>query len=160
MKIILAGGTIIKAYNVDTGKMEHSCPILDDCLEDVMLSKVPEIIHWFEMKDSRDMERPDRESLYKLCKKNQGELLVIHGTDTMSETHEYFNSMPYIGTVVFTGAFYPLSLRDTDGEFNLGFGMACAKTLPKGNYVAMNGEIFVDYSTKDFEDLRFYGSVL
>jgi L-asparaginase len=160
MKIILAGGTILKDYDVDTGIMEHRCTNLDQCLEDMMLKHEPEIVHWFDMKDSLEMTNQDRESLYKLCKKHEGDLLVIHGTDTMSETHEYFSNMPCIGTVVFTGAFFPLCLKNTDGEFNLGFGMACAKTLPAGNYIAMNGEIFVKNIRKDFENLTFEGRTL
>lgn len=160
MKIILAGGTILKDYNVDTGIMEHKCSNLDQCLDDMMLKHELEIIHWLEMKDSLEMTDSDRESLYKLCKKHKGKLLVIHGTDTMSETHEYFHTMPHIGTVVFTGAFFPLCLRGTEAEFNLGFGIACAKTLPEGNYVAMNGEIFVKNVRKDFENLTFEGKTL
>jgi L-asparaginase len=160
MKIILAGGTILRDYDVDTGAMEHSCGVLDQCLDDMMLKSEPEIVHWFEMKDSLKMTSSDRESLYKLCEKHEDRLLVIHGTDTMSETHEYFNSMPKIGTVVFTGAFFPLCMKGSEGEFNLGFGMACTKTLPAGNYIAMNGEIFTKNIRKDFEHLTFEGRTL
>ena len=159
MKIILAGGTILKDYDVDTGFMEHRCANLNDCLDNMMLNNIPEICFW-ELHDSLEMKDKNRKSLYEFCKKNKGKLLVIHGTDTMSETHEYFNSMPCIGTVVFTGAFYPLCLKDTDGEFNLGFGMACSKTLPEGNYIAMNGEVFVKNVKKDFKNLTFKGRAL
>ncbi len=84
-------------------------------------------------------------------------MLIVHGTDTMSKTHKYFCGKPLIGTVVFTGSLFPLCVRNTEAEFNLGFALACAKILPKGNYVAMNGEVFVADVWKDYDKLCFKG---
>tara|TARA_Y100000034_G_scaffold35064_2_gene43033 strand:- start:18089 stop:18571 length:483 start_codon:yes stop_codon:yes gene_type:complete len=160
MKIVLAGGTILKDYDVDAGTIEHRVIILDECLDDMMLKNKPEIYLW-EIHDSLEMRKPNRKSLYQYCENLQDDrLLVIHGTDTMSETHEYFCGRPLLGTVVFTGAFFPLCIRGTDGEFNLGFGMACAKVLPRGNYVAINGEVFTRKVKKNFENLEFEGKML
>jgi len=165
MKIILAGGTILRDYDVWSGELEHEGSGLSDCLDDMMLKNQPEICFW-ELHDSLGMRDGNREALYQYCKKvKDRRLLVIHGTDTMSETHEYFRQQ-VLGpkntrkTIVFTGAFFPLCVRGTDAEFNLGFGIACAKTLPEGNYVAMNGEIFVKDVKKDFENLTFEGRTL
>jgi len=160
MKIIITGGTFFKDYDVDTGMMEINDNQFHDCIKDMMLNQIPHC-HLWDLKDSLKMKEEDRESLYKFCKKNIGpaqRLLVIHGTDTMAETHKYFCSRPNIGTIVFTGAFYPLSMRNTDAEFNLGFGIACTKTLPRGNYVAMNGEIFKSNVSKDHKNLKFKGN--
>lgn len=162
MKIILTGGTILKEYDVDLGILEskHGSS-LDDFLEDMMLCNGPDIVPWYGMKDSLKITLKDREDIWKLCKKQKDKrILVIHGTDTMSETHKYFCEQPTIGTVVFTGAFYPLCVRNTEAEFNIGFALACTKTLPEGNYVAMNGEIFVKDVWKNHEDLCFEGKTI
>jgi L-asparaginase len=45
-------------------------------------------------------------------------------------------------TVVLVGAFSPAATRDSDADFNLGFALGCARALPAGVYIAMNGEIF------------------
>ena len=44
--------------------------------------------------------------------------------------------------VALTGAFLPASVRDSDAEFNLGFALGAVRALPRGVYIAMNGEIF------------------
>jgi L-asparaginase len=36
----------------------------------------------------------------------------------------------------------PYSVQGSDAEFNLGFALAAALTLPPGAYVAMNARIF------------------
>lgn len=162
MKIILTGGTILKEYDVDLGCLEsrHGSS-LEDFLEDMMLIETPDLVPWYEMKDSLKITAKDRESIYKLCKKqNDNRLLVIHGTDTMHETHKYFCEQPAIGTVVFTGAFYPLCIKNTEAEFNLGFAFACTQLLPEGNYVCMNGKIFVKDIWKNHENLCFEGTTL
>ena len=131
MKIVIAGGTIFKDYDVDTGLMEHKGSNLTDCLEDMMLNDQPDVRFWG-MHDSLEMTDSDRKSLYQFCKKiKDRRILVIHGTDTMTETHEYFPT-DLRKTIVFTGALYPLCVKGTEAEFNLGFGIACTKTLPDG----------------------------
>lgn len=162
MKIILTGGTILKGYNVDTGAMEvKDGSDFDHCMEDMNLTKEYDVHAWWGMKDSIFMTESDRYDMYKFCKsRTDGRLLVIHGTDTISETHKYFCEQDSIGTVVFTGAFFPLCLKWTEGEFNLGFALASAKLLPEGNYVAMNGEVFTENVKKDFENLTFEGKTI
>lgn len=154
MKIVIAGGTIFKDYNVNNGTMKMDESIFIEFLEDMMLYKNPEVLFW-DMRDSLFMKEDDREFLYKFCLNHKGRLLVVHGTDTMSETLEYFNKNPFIGTVVFTGSFYPLCVKGTEAEFNIGFAMACTKILPEGNYLAMNGEVFKENVKKDFKNLMF-----
>jgi L-asparaginase len=42
----------------------------------------------------------------------------------------------------------PASVRASDAEFNVGFALAAAQTLPPGVYVAMNGMIFDPATTE------------
>jgi L-asparaginase len=50
----------------------------------------------------------------------------------------------------------PASVRASDAEFNVGFALAAAQTLPPGVYVAMNGMIFDPEKTvKDRAGARF-----
>jgi len=181
MKIVVAGGTILKDYDLKTGMMplnKNGLANLKMVLEEMLLENVPEI-HVWGMKDSLQMTMEDRESLYDYCKELKDERIVlIHGTDTMQDSHEYFRiralseETPKLSqylhtfvkgpfaTIVFTGAFYPLCIRGTEAEFNLGFSIGCAKTLPKGIYVAMHGEVFCKDVKKNFETSTFEGKTL
>lgn len=158
MKIILTGGTFLKEYDAQDGIVDGTGHLFREFLDDLLLYDTPDVVPWCGMKDSLDITKKDRKDIWKLCKKQKdNRLLIVHGTDTMNETHRYFSKKQPLGTVVFTGSLFPLCIRNTEAEFNLGFALACAKTLPKGNYVAMNGEIFVNDVWKDYEELCFKG---
>lgn len=158
MKIILTGGTFLKEYDAGDGLVDGTGQLFCELMDDLLLEDTPDVVPWIGMKDSLKITKEDRKDIWKLCKKQKDDrLLVVHGTDTMSKTHKYFCGKPLIGTVVFTGSLFPLCVRNTEAEFNLGFALACAKILPKGNYVAMNGEVFVADVRKDYDKLCFKG---
>ncbi|RYD40735.1 MAG: asparaginase, partial [Sphingomonadales bacterium] len=78
-----------------------------------------------------------------------------HGTDTMVVTGRVLAGIAG-KTIVMTGAMQPASVRASDAEFNVGFALAAAQTLPPGVYVAMNGMIFDPEKTvKDRAGSRF-----
>ncbi len=59
----------------------------------------------------------------------------------MTKTVQVLDVAALEKTVVFVGAFLPAVFRDSDADFNLGFALAAATTLPAGAYIAMNGKI-------------------
>ena len=107
--------------------------------------------------DSRNFTREDRIDLWNVCEREtEDRILVIHGTDTLCETARLFCEQDLKKTIVFTGAFWPMTYNFTDAQFNLGFGLACAKIKEKGVYVAMSGECLDgQYAVKNWDTLRF-----
>ncbi len=139
--ILTVGGTIDKDYF--------------DALSDYQITESPihELLHTFHVnfdyqvipvmkKDSLDMTDEDRENLRSLINKlDQPLILVTHGTDTMTQTAKVLANIEH-KTIILTGAMKPARFKDTDAIFNIGFALGALKTVPKGVYIAMNGEVF------------------
>lgn len=147
MKIVVTGGTFLKEYCPRSGDLcfNDRSKLLDSFLESINLSEPIAEVLVFSMIDSRQFTDDDRRRLYSFCFEaaNEHQLLIIHGTDTMEYTAKYFAQQKSLcNTVIFTGAWTPLVCKNTDAEFNMGFAIACAKIMPHGVYIAMNGECF------------------
>jgi L-asparaginase len=86
----------------------------------------------------------DREFILARCQRYSGErIVVIHGTDTMTETATYLAQHDQgHQSIVLTGAMRPVAFGHSDATFNLGFAVAMATLQTKGVYVAMNGVCF------------------
>ena len=72
-------------------------------------------------------------------------VIVIHGTDTMTVTAELALKQKDANdkhTIVFTGAMVPYSLKDSDAVYNLGCAQIAVQLLPPGIYICMNGRVF------------------
>ena len=95
------------------------------------------------LKDSLFMNDSDREKILQTCKLlEENKIVITHGTDTMVETAKLLGRNIKDKTIVLTGAMVPYKLGVSDAQFNLGFALASAQTLPDGVYIAMNGKIF------------------
>ena len=72
------------------------------------------------------------------------QVIITHGTDTMSETARYLAEHADVGqkTVVLTGAMQPAVMARSDAEFNLGAALSAVNLLPPGVYISMSGRIF------------------
>src|SRR3990167_4459388 len=141
--IVETGGTFAKVYDPISGKLGFEDAPAQEILE---ISRVTTKITYqqaVQLMDSLDMTEEDRIKILNCCREcNQEKIVVVHGTDTMIETAKLLGSNWLPKTIIFTGAMIPYSVAGSDAVFNLGFAVACAKTLPEGVYIAMNGTIF------------------
>ena len=142
IRILTTGGTFDKKYNEIDGNLVFRETHLTDmlklgrCTLDIKISRLMMI-------DSLDMTGDDRIEIAEKCQEVEEEKVVItHGTDTMVETAAVLASKVTGKTIVLTGAMIPYSFGNSDGLFNLGCVIACVQLLPRGVYIAMNGECF------------------
>jgi L-asparaginase len=107
------------------------------------------------------MTEADRRIIIEQCRScKEGQIVIMHGTDTMEETAKVLGKTITDKTIVMTGAMVPYKFGSSDGLFNLGSALAFAQTLPNGVYIAMNGRCFTwdnvrkDRKTGEFEILH------
>ncbi len=142
VQIFVTGGTFDKDYNFITGELYFKDTHLHDMLE-VGRSTLPVDIKTLMMVDSLEMTEADRGIIEHNCRKSTYENIVItHGTDTMTETGKYLKKAQIDGkTIVLTGAMIPYAFgSSSDGFFNLGSALAFAQVLNPGVYICMNGQ--------------------
>ncbi len=103
----------------------------------------------FKQIDSLKMDDTYREGLmlYALGAGNfEQRIVIVHGTDAMIETAEYFAAKAGDRlddrVIVFTGSLRPAYMRETDADANIGSAIIAARMLPQGIYIAMHGQIF------------------
>ena len=160
IRIFITGGTFDKEYNMLNGELYFKDTHLHELLEKGR-NTVPVEIRTLMMVDSLEMTDEDRELIAYQCEQSEEEQIVItHGTDTMSVTARLLASRVKDKTIVLTGAMIPIKFGSSDGLFNLGNAIAFAQSLPHGVYVAMNGRYFKadnvrkNRETGVFEELR------
>ncbi|MDZ4796232.1 MAG: asparaginase domain-containing protein [Bacteroidota bacterium] len=142
IRIFITGGTFDKEYNELNGELYFKDTHMSELLEKGR-SKVPVEIRTLMMVDSLAMTEGDRTLIAHQCKScDETQIVVTHGTDTMSETAKVLAEKVKNKTIILTGAMIPIKFGSSDGLFNLGSALAFAQTLPHGVYVAMNGRYF------------------
>jgi L-asparaginase len=95
------------------------------------------------MIDSLEMTAEDRDLIAHQCNQcEEKQIVITHGTDTMSETARVLAEKVKGKTIVLFGAMIPIKFGSSDGLFNLGAALAFVQTLPAGVYVGMNGRFF------------------
>ena len=93
--------------------------------------------------DSLDMTDEDRKLILDNCNKiEEDQIIITHGTDTMTQTARTIANENLNKTIVLTGAMIPYKFGSSDGLFNCGRALALAQALPHGVYSAMNGRYF------------------
>ncbi len=144
VKIFITGGTFDKEYDEITGKLFFKDTHMREMLE-LGRSKLDVNIRTLMMIDSLDMSAEDRQLIVENCRKaNEDQIIITHGTDTMTETGKVLAEEKLKKTIVLTGAMIPYKFGSSDGLFNLGSALGFVQSLPHGVYVAMNGRCF-DY---------------
>ena len=140
--ILCAGGTIDTEYSGVAGTYRVGPPAAPDILRRARVEGCE--IRPLLQKDSSHITDAEREKIADavLSLPEGAAAVLTHGTDTMAETARAIAARRPRATVVLAGAFLPASARGSDAEFNLGFALGAARALPRGVYVAMNGEIF------------------
>ena len=142
IRIFVTGGTFDKEYNELTGELFFQDTHLPEMLK-LGRSRVQVDIRTLMMIDSLEMTDMDRDLIARHCEEaDEEQIIITHGTDTMSDTARLLSEKVPNKTIVLTGAMIPYKFGSSDGLFNLGSALAFVQTLPKGVYVAMNGKYF------------------
>jgi L-asparaginase len=157
LRILLTGGTLDKMYDERKGQLVFSQTHLHNMLEQARCRFEGVTIEAVMLKDSLDMTLEDRDLIAAACARAPEKNLVItHGTDTMTETAERLAGLVAGKTVVLVGAMIPYSFGASDALFNLGFALAAAQLLPPGVYVGMNGTVFNWNNVRKNRDLGVF----
>lgn len=142
VKIFATGGTFDKEYNEIKGELYFKDSHIYEILE-LGRCKVPVQLRTLMMIDSLQMTKQDRALIAYNCDNCEEEQIIItHGTDTMTLTAEYLAERIEGKTIVITGAMIPYRFGSSDGLFNLGNALGFVQALPHGVYVVMNGQCF------------------
>ncbi len=140
--IFITGGTFDKEYDEIKGELYFKDTHIREILE-LGRSKLDIKIKNLMLIDSLDMGEHERTLILENCRSTKANQIVItHGTDTMTMTGTVLAEEKLEKTIVLTGAMIPYKFGSSDGLFNLGCALAYAQVLPKGVYVAMNGRYF------------------
>lgn len=141
-RIIVTGGTFDKHYDAIKGELTFKNSHLPAILEQSRVT-IPVALEVNQLIDSLEMTDTHRASVLASCKAaSEDAIIVVHGTDTMSETAAVVGRAGLDKTIVFTGAMIPFSVQGSDALFNLGFALCAAQTSAYGTYIAMNGQLF------------------
>ena len=142
IRIFVTGGTFDKEYNEITGELFFKDTHLPEMITRSRVS--PEVnVTTLMMVDSLDMKPIDRENIAAECKAaEESQIIITHGTDTMTTTAAVLAATVKNKTIVLTGAMIPYKFGSSDGFFNLGAALAFVQTLAPGVYISMNGRWF------------------
>jgi len=142
LKILITGGTFDKEYDEIKGSLYFKETHMTEILE-LGRSRVDVNIEKLMLIDSLDMTDKERNKIVQNCiNAEERQIIITHGTDTMTETAKFIAREKIKKTIVLTGAIIPYKFGSSDGLFNLGSAFAFAQTLPNGVFVAMNGRFF------------------
>lgn len=142
MRIIATGGTFDKQYDEIRGELTFKDSHLPSILKQARVT-APVVLEINQLIDSLHMQQVNRQHILASCKAApEQQIVVIHGTDTMTVTARVLGEADLDKTIVFTGAMIPYAVTGSDALFNLGFACAAAQLLSRGVYIAMNAQIF------------------
>ena len=142
IKIFVTGGTFDKDYDEKNGRLFFKETHMSEILA-LGRSKVGVDIETLMMIDSLDMTDKDRNTIVDSCiGAEENQIIITHGTDTMTKTATEIGRRKLSKTIVITGAMIPYKFGTSDGLFNIASALAYVQTLPAGVYIAMNGRVF------------------
>ena len=161
IKIFVTGGTFDKDYDEKNGRLYFKKTHMNEILA-LGRSKVEVGVETLMMLDSLDMKEKDRELIVKKCTDaSEKQIVITHGTDTMTNTAQVLGAMHLKKTIVITGAMIPYKFGTSDGLFNIASALAYVQTMPHGVYITMNGRVFLhdkvikNSKTGIFEQLKW-----
>ncbi len=94
-------------------------------------------------KDSLELTAADRDLIAKAAREAaETQIVITHGTDTMTQTATVLAAAVPGKTLVLTGALSPARFAESDAGFNLGMAFAAAQVASPGVYIAMSGQVF------------------
>lgn len=139
--VLNSGGTFNKTYNELNGKLEieKNCNYLEEiifkCFKNNLNIKLEGLVY----KDSLELKEEDRKILLLRLKKSKKSIL-IHGTDTMDISAEFFSKEIKDEVIVISGAMIPYSIDKIEAVANLSLAVQFVQTCKEpGVYIAMHG---------------------
>ncbi len=152
IRIIITGGTIDGLeYSAANNVPPKHLSIIPQFLERARLSIEYEL-ELLMQKDSKFMTDEDRLAICRSCLKcKEKQIVITHGTMTMSETAKFLGKKKLKKTIVLVGSAVLGNKANSDAFFNLGGAITSVQLLPVGVYIAMDGKIFTwDNVKKNF----------
>ena len=141
IEIITTGGTIDKVYFDAKSSFEIGEPQIGEVLGDANLTVEYRITPLLR-KDSLELTDADRQLIRKqVLESSATQIVITHGTDTMVDTARFLKGIAG-KTIVLTGAMQPARFRFTDAIYNIASAVTAVQLLPKGVWIAMNGQCF------------------
>lgn len=144
IQLLITGGTLDKDYNTASGELvfteTHMIELLKEANTSLTINS-----NVLMLKDSLEMTLSDRELIYQACLKiSSQQIIITHGTDTMSDTALHLQSKTDIAdkTIILTGAMRPFKLGNSDASFNVASALMAVQLVSPGIYITMNGRIF------------------
>ncbi len=142
LRIIATGGTFDKHYDPVSGALVFGQSVLPAALARARINTACSFESLM-MLDSLDMKDLHRQQILAACSRSaEKQIVIVHGTDTMTDTARLLGQAKLACCIVLTGAMVPYDIVNSDALFNLGFALAAAGLLPHGVYIAMNGTLF------------------
>ena len=142
VRILVTGGTFDKEYDEITGELYFKDTNMREIL-DLGRSKLQVKIRTLMLIDSLEMTDADRRLILENCRAvDEDQIVITHGTDTMTTTAQVLAKADLGKTIVLTGAMIPYKFGSSDGLFNFGGALAFVQALSPGVYIAMNGRVF------------------
>ena len=144
IQLLITGGTLDKDYDTISGELVFTETHINQLLNEANTSLTIES-RVLMLKDSLEMTSLDREKIYQACLKSSSQQIIItHGTDTMSETALYIQSKTGLAdkAIILTGAMRPFKLGNSDASFNVASALMAVQLVSPGIYITMNGQIF------------------
>lgn len=138
---ITTGGTIDKVYFDASSRFEVGETVVEKILREGGVTVGFEVVPLMR-RDSLEMRDADREAIRAAVSvREESQVVVTHGTDTMVETAAALAGIPG-KTIVLTGALSPARFQASDAVFNIGLAVAAVQTCPPGVWIAMSGQVF------------------
>lgn len=142
VRILITGGTFDKEYDEIKGKLFFDKTHIEELLK-LGRCRLEVKITTLMLIDSLTMSNKERSYIKNSCKKvDEKQIVITHGTDTMTKTARVLAKEKLDKTIILTGAMIPYNFGSSDGLFNVGSALAFSQALPAGVYIAMNGKYF------------------
>ena len=142
MLILNTGGTFNKRYNPLDGQLE--VPVDNEAVEKILSSFDKEYnLAGVIYKDSLEIDSDDRKMLANIIMGSEDDkFLIIHGTDTMSDTAEFLSTIFEDRKIVLVGAMKPFEIDSIEATLNLGMAIGFLEALDNnGVHICMNGHV-------------------
>ncbi len=142
MLILNSGGTFNKRYNKITGELD--VPFDNLAIEAILKNyndsyDIAGVVY----KDSLEIDINDRKMLTNIILESKDDtFIVIHGTDTIDETAEFFDAILEDRKIILVGSMNPFEIDKVEASFNLGIAIGFANSDSKnGVYICMSGYV-------------------
>lgn len=153
IRLIATGGTFDKVYDPIRGALAFDATHLHRMVERARLTVAP-AIETPMLLDSLEMSDSHRQQLLARCAAAaESRIVIVHGTDTMSDSARVLGQAGLAKTIVLAGAMVPYDIAGSDALFNLGFAIGVVQLLSPGVYVAMNGQVHLWSNVRKNRDL-------